>query len=145
MFCKCVRMFCKCVCAFSPRTGKMGVWIVTGALSSQSGLSGQAFHLKDWYKSCWPATSVSLPFRRHKEHMALEYLTTCRYWRGTSQACDNRGSAVHPFFAAVGESGLAGMVLCSPVSCCFLSPALLPSFSLQVACILLFLPSCRFC
>lgn len=97
--------------------------------------------LTDWYKSCGPATFVSLPFRRHKQCMALKHLSTCSYWRGTNLACDNRGGAMHYFYPVVDESRLAGMVLYSCVSCCFLSP----SFSLHLACILLFLPSCRFC
>lgn len=106
---------------FSPRIGKMGIWIITGARCSKCGLSAQAFHPKSLVQELL-ACHVSLPVRRHKHCVALEHFSTCRYWRGTNQACDNRGNAMHDLFPAGGESGSAGMVLCSPV-CCFLSPS----------------------
>lgn len=55
-------------------------------------------------------------FSKHKQGVTLEHLFMSGYRGGTDRGCVNRGNAAHHQFLAVGESGSAGMVLCSPAS-----------------------------
>lgn len=127
----------------------MGIWVITGGLSSKYGLSGQAFHRESMVQELLSCPVCFPPSLASTKNLWLSSTYSWADIKGVPAGVVLTGAMLcitHSLlWIKVGQLGWHSALLWAACSSPFLfPPALLPGFSPCLACILWFLSSCRF-
>lgn len=132
---------------FTPKIGKMGIWVIAGGLSSKCGLSGQAFHRESMAQELLACPVCFPPSLRSNNNVWLSSTYSWVDIKGVPSGVVFTGGMLcitHSLlWMKVGQLGWSSALLWATVPSSFTQPPC-PAFCCVWRVILWFLPSCRF-